>query len=268
MAVNYTRVNWENLPSENTPISAGNLNKMDKGIDDLTTVVNSIEPNPVGVATEGLDKFGFDGIVYEIKGGHKIIQDGGTTLAQKDNMKFVGVYSDNTADDTEINIIRELDTDDIEDLSGEAKKGIIINTDETSDLPLTSDCVEYRNGQSVTQALDNALSDYEYSTTEKVVGKWIDGKPIYEKVVNFGALPNNTIKYVAHGISNLGFMVSMFGCAMDSSNSVIPIPEANKNAIYSVYIVVSGTNLAIETGVDRSGFTRTYIILRYTKTTD
>ena len=28
----YTRVNWENLPSKNTPVNADNLNKMDKGI--------------------------------------------------------------------------------------------------------------------------------------------------------------------------------------------------------------------------------------------
>lgn len=29
----YKRVNWENLPSTNTPVNADNLNKMDKGID-------------------------------------------------------------------------------------------------------------------------------------------------------------------------------------------------------------------------------------------
>ena len=28
----YERVNWENLPSKNTPVNADNLNKMDKGI--------------------------------------------------------------------------------------------------------------------------------------------------------------------------------------------------------------------------------------------
>lgn len=31
----YTRVNWENLPSTNTPLNATNLNKMDEGIKDL-----------------------------------------------------------------------------------------------------------------------------------------------------------------------------------------------------------------------------------------
>ena len=30
----YTRVNWEDLPSTNTPINATNLNKMDEGIED------------------------------------------------------------------------------------------------------------------------------------------------------------------------------------------------------------------------------------------
>lgn len=33
--MSYTRVNWENLPSTNTPLNATNLNKMDKGIADL-----------------------------------------------------------------------------------------------------------------------------------------------------------------------------------------------------------------------------------------
>lgn len=31
----YTRVNWENLPSTNTPVNATNLNKMDAGIANL-----------------------------------------------------------------------------------------------------------------------------------------------------------------------------------------------------------------------------------------
>lgn len=159
MAVNYTRINWENLPSENTPLSAENLNKMDKAINDLSTVVDSIEPNPVGVATEGLDKLGFDGEVYEIKGGHKIIQDGGTTLSQKDNMKFVGVYTDNSGDDTNVNVVRTMTKAQIDLLTGEEAKGFLIASDEEGDLPFTSDLVEYRNGDSVTEALDNGFSN-------------------------------------------------------------------------------------------------------------
>lgn len=37
----YTRVNWENLPSTNTPVNATNLNKMDAGIANLETEVEN-----------------------------------------------------------------------------------------------------------------------------------------------------------------------------------------------------------------------------------
>ena len=39
--VTYERVNWEDSPSENTPINQTNLNKMDKGIADCAAAVNS-----------------------------------------------------------------------------------------------------------------------------------------------------------------------------------------------------------------------------------
>jgi len=38
----YTRVNWQNGENGNTPLDATNLNKMDKGIKDLTDEVNAI----------------------------------------------------------------------------------------------------------------------------------------------------------------------------------------------------------------------------------
>ena len=41
--VNYTRINWEDTPSTATPINAENLNKMDKGISDCVTEVNSLK---------------------------------------------------------------------------------------------------------------------------------------------------------------------------------------------------------------------------------
>ncbi len=51
-----------------------------------------------------------------------------------------------------------------------------------------------------------------YSTTEqKTGGVWIDGKPIYRKVVNFGALLNTANKTVAHNIANIDKIVKMFG---------------------------------------------------------
>ena len=54
----YTRVNWEDSPSTNTPISASNLNKMDKGIkdnyDEIQTkaTLEDIQDNLVNVSNE------------------------------------------------------------------------------------------------------------------------------------------------------------------------------------------------------------------------
>jgi hypothetical protein len=42
-----------------------------------------------------------------------------------------------------------------------------------------------------------------YSETEHVVGKWIDGSTLYEKTINFGALPNTAPKQVSAGVSNV-----------------------------------------------------------------
>lgn len=43
MSVSYDRVNWADYPATTTPVNATNLNKMDKGIADLTREVNSVE---------------------------------------------------------------------------------------------------------------------------------------------------------------------------------------------------------------------------------
>ena len=74
----------------------------------------------------------------------------------------------------------------------------------------------YHNGQKVlnniTSVNEEAMKEIAkevYSTEEQVVGTWIDGKPIYRKVIDFGALPNSTLKQVPHGISDIDAIVSL-----------------------------------------------------------
>ena len=49
----------------------------------------------------------------------------------------------------------------------------------------------------------------DYSLNEQIVGRWIDGKPIYQKTIDFGALPNNTTKTVNHNISDIDMIVGI-----------------------------------------------------------
>ena len=45
-----------------------------------------------------------------------------------------------------------------------------------------------------------------YSTNETIVGKWIDGKPIYRKTVEFSNLSAGE-NYVSHGLKNIELLM-------------------------------------------------------------
>ena len=105
----------------------------------------------------------------------------------------------------------------------------------------------------------------DYSTTERIVGTWLDGvTPVYEKVVNFGSMPNSTMKYVNHNISNLLYVISISGVATNLTQFV-PIPDARTTAVTDqVRILVNLTQVGIQTAYDASSYSA-YVILRYTK---
>ena len=110
----------------------------------------------------------------------------------------------------------------------------------------------------------------DYSTTEQVIGKWIDGKPLYRKVIDFGALPNTSEKNANHNIANLDMFTSINAISYNPTLNTffyIPLASTSSNSA-NIYILATPDQVRIGTGSDRSGFTKTYIILEYTKTTD
>ena len=107
----------------------------------------------------------------------------------------------------------------------------------------------------------------KYSTTEQVIGTWIDNKPIYRKVIECGSLPNASNKDVAHNIQNLGTTIKCNGMAVRTSDSrALTIPDSTPSA--EIVCGVSNTNVYITTQNDRSSFNNSFLILEYTKTTD
>lgn len=108
-----------------------------------------------------------------------------------------------------------------------------------------------------------------YSTDEVKTNKvWIDGKPIYRKVIDFGTLPKNNIKKVPHGISDIDAIVSLNGIAFTNSKTATPIPYAHSDSTNEVSLFIEGTNIAIRTFGDKALYINTYVTLEYTKTTD
>lgn len=111
-------------------------------------------------------------------------------------------------------------------------------------------------------------STFTYSTSEQRVGTWVDGKPIYKKTIDFGSLPNNSTKNVAHGISNLGDVIDIRGTAKASWGTYqLPLVFSGSDVNYITNVSVNATNISMSNSADRSGFTA-YVTLYYTKTTD
>lgn len=128
--------------------------------------------------------------------------------------------------------------------------------------------INFQNG--VTPINDtnlNAIQEISvYSTNELVIGKWIDGKPLYRKVLSFGALPNNSTKSVAHNVSNLKRIVKLEGFAGSSQNlGGITLPHATATPIA---LYADTTNVNVKTSSDATAYTKTYIYIYYTKSTD
>ena len=112
----------------------------------------------------------------------------------------------------------------------------------------------------------SGFSADSYSTSEvDTQTTWVDGSKIYKKTINFGALPDSTIKSVAHSISNLGYVVKIEGTAVANSTWIpLPLVYSSTNAAYNVEVTVSTTDVVCNTTQDRSMFSA-YITLYYTK---
>ena len=112
----------------------------------------------------------------------------------------------------------------------------------------------------------------DYSTSERVVGTWIDGKTIYRKVIDCGNMPNATTKNVPHGVSNLDVVVDVKAMMKRTSggSDQSPIPKTSISSTdsykYQCELYVDDTNIILKAGNDRSNYSA-FTIMLYTKTT-
>ena len=118
----------------------------------------------------------------------------------------------------------------------------------------------YHNGQKVlnniTSVNEEAMKEIAkevYSTDEKVVGTWIDGKPIYRKVITF------TPRII------VGTSWQSIDVSIPDIDSIVKVFHIDKVENYS------GAQIAIKTTsplqcISMAGLTAvTYLILEYTK---
>lgn len=145
----------------------------------------------------------------------------------------------------------------------------IVNTNTATEAGTVAD------GRQLNETIEGTLANKvsklsNYSTTEQVGGLWHDGKPWYFKTISLGAMPNATTKNVAHGISNLKFMIEMVGGAESPTGNIghtLPYSSSAASA-NCISLNNDNTNIIIVTGVNYSSLTDSWLTVRYTKTTD
>lgn len=124
------------------------------------------------------------------------------------------------------------------------------------------DILEYDGSKWVNGVAESGAL-HEYSTEEKVVGKWIDGKPIYEKVIEIGNVSANANPTIR--IENLEYIISYRGfCNISNYDRYFPFYQYQ----YSNYCYINDYKNGNISIINNNGMANLVIIFQYTKTTD
>lgn len=138
-----------------------------------------------------------------------------------------------------------------------AGNGIVIDEDEIS-----TDNMESTDLAEIVTNMPNVQTNLpRYSTEEQKVGYWIDGKPIYQKVINgtFAITSQSTTHYykqVDPLVSNVGLIIDAKIMIVNTSGNLVCSP---------LHINNRGSNWMLRT-IDADTYDT--IIIQYTKTTD
>ena len=129
-------------------------------------------------------------------------------------------------------------------------------------------CIKYEPTYYMTVGEYTVQGFEDYSEEEKIIGRWIDGRPLYQKTVNCGLLPNNTQKQVTCEIENLKQIVSLSGIANHINRKEYkPLPCVHNDTIYNILTDYRENYIFIRTTYNFSNYNG-YVTIRYTKTID
>lgn len=115
------------------------------------------------------------------------------------------------------------------------------------------------------------VKGYEYySTDEVIIGKWVDGRPIYRKTLYIPSLPNATTTKYTLGEDEIDATIRCDGWTDNTTGTNrFNLPYYNvSTSSYSVWLYHTAPNtISVTTGVNRSS-QFAYITCEYTKKKD
>lgn len=107
-----------------------------------------------------------------------------------------------------------------------------------------------------------------FEVSETFTGQYLNSKPIYQKMISVGVLPNNTTKSISTGITGADYIwVDMENSFAFNSGASYPIPYVDPKTVANsigVRITNNGATVIVSTGTNWSTYSGG-ITLRYTK---
>lgn len=107
-----------------------------------------------------------------------------------------------------------------------------------------------------------------FETSETFTGQYLNSKPIYQKMISVGVLPNNTTKSISTGITDADYIwVDMENSFAFNHGASYPIPYVDPKTVANsigVRITNNGATVIVSTGTNWSTYSGG-ITLRYTK---
>lgn len=171
-----------------------------------------------------------------------------------------------------------VEEDDLEESSTLGKSEVYVGAEE----PTTGEKVWFKNDDNSIYVRNNGVyeefikkSEEVYSTEEQRIGTWIDGKPLYRKVVEMGNMTKDNYKMKAHNIQNMKYArivdVSMQRGNQSSGNfqlfSVGNVGGKYNDTQVGFDTYIDSNCVYVYCNGDRTLFVGTAII-EYTKNTD
>lgn len=188
-------------------------------------------------------------------GGHTILNDSGTSLTQRSDLQFKGAYSiDNSTDSiTEVNVIRSMTKSEFDLLSSDEKVGIINVTD-------------------VTGNSENEFQPVIYSETEREIGVWTDGSPLYIRTFNLmtKSLSNGSWNTPILGTNGSGIVIRDFQGTFTVNGRLYAdyIYYRASNEYFTAVLNADNSDLEIRPNVPSVTLTAGICTIQYTKSSD
>jgi hypothetical protein len=170
-------------------------------------------------------------------------------------------WTDKTALNPQPSIARENKV--IDDDMNEIKQVVNTNDDNVGDLTN----LDTTDKSSIVNAINEVLDGDVYSTNEIKTNKvWIDGKPIYRKVIETTS-PSSTNSWTVIGsISNLDTIINLYGWVKASNKRILPIQYSEPGA--EIATTVLNGNIEMKVILSNWQSATCYMVAEYTKTTD